>query len=178
MQKLFKIWNQIEKLLVGGFILGSVIMVLYAVFMRYVMEAAPEWVEELVIYLVIWAVYIVCSTLAEERGHVGATFVVDLLPAGIRRWIEVAIAILGLIFAAFIAYYGFLIVDLALISGEVSESTLRFPMWVAYLTVPVGMTLLFFRLLKRLWFLIMRFSPDSLSQAHKAIPPDNQAQSK
>ena len=161
-----------EKLVVGSLMLASVFIVLYAVFMRYVMEAAPEWATELVIYMIIWAVYIVCSTLAEERGHVGATFVVDMLPGRIRRWIEVGITVLGLVFTVAIAYFGYIIVDLALTSGEVSESTLRFPMWFAYLTVPVGMTLLFFRFLKRLWFLLTRFNPESFGLGHETIHLD------
>ena len=160
MQKIYQTWNYIEKLLSGLLLFSSVIIVLYAVFMRYVMHAAPEWTEELVIYLVVWAVYIISSLLAEERGHVGATFIVEFIPIKIRRFIEVGTGILCLFFSMMVVYYGLFFVDIALKMGEVSASTLRFPMWIAYLAIPVGMILFSFRIIIRLYFLIFKFSDD------------------
>ena len=162
MQKLLNTWGRLEAFLVGLFTFAAAMITLYAVFMRYVMKAAPEWSEEVAIYLIVYAVYIVSSTLQEARGHVGATFFIELFPLPVRRWVEVATNIIGFIFSVIIVYYGIYIVRATFLMGEVSYTSLRFPMWVAYLAVPIGITLLSFRLIRRIWFLLFRFSPDLL----------------
>jgi len=161
--RLLNNWNRVEKFIVGLFTFSAAMITLYAVFMRYVMKAAPEWSEEVAIYLIVWAVYLVSSTLQEERGHVGATFFIELFPLPVRRWVEVATNIIGFIFSVLIVYYGIYIVRATYMMGEVSYTSLRFPMWIAYLAVPVGIALLSFRLIRRLWFLLFRFSPDQLA---------------
>ena len=162
MQKLLNTWGRLEEFFVGLFTFAAAMITLYAVFMRYVMRAAPEWSEEVAIYLIIYAVYIVSSTLQEERGHVGATFFIELFPLPVRRWVEVITTVIGLIFSVIIVYYGIYIVHATFSMGEVSETSLRFPLWISYAAVPFGIALLTLRLIRRLWFLLFRFSPDLL----------------
>jgi C4-dicarboxylate transporter DctQ subunit len=161
-KKLISVWGSAERFIVGFFTFTAAMITLYAVFMRYVMKAAPAWSEEVAIYLIIYAVYIVSSTLQEERGHVGATFFIELFPLPVRRWVEVITVVIGLIFCVVIVYYGIYIVRMTIMMGEVSETSLRFPLWIAYSAVPIGITLLTLRLIRRLWFLLFRFSPDLL----------------
>lgn len=162
MQKLLETWGRIERFIVGLFTFAAAMITLYSAFMRYVMKAAPEWSEEVAIYLIVYAVYIVSSTLQEERGHVGATFFIELFPVPVRRWVEIMTNIIGFIFALIIVYYGVYIVHATYSMGEVSETSLRFPLWISYAAVPVGIALLALRLIRRIWFLLFRFSPDLL----------------
>ena len=162
MEKLLSTWGRIEQFIVGVFTFSAAMITLYAVFMRYVMKAAPEWAEEVAIYLIVYAVYIVSSTLQEERGHVGATFFIELFPLPVRRVVEVITTVIGLVFSMVIVYYGIYIVKMTIMMGEVSETSLRFPLWISYAAVPIGVALLSLRLIRRLWFLVFRFSPDQL----------------
>ncbi|WP_299980829.1 TRAP transporter small permease [Desulfobacula sp.] len=171
MKIIIKIWNRIEKIVFGGFSCCALLVILYAVFMRYVMGSAPEWSEEVAIYMTIWSVYLASSTIAENKEHIGATFIFDLFPSTLRRLIKIVTTFLGIIFSIAITYYGFVIVRAAINMGEVSETSLRFPMWLAYLAVPVGFSLLSLRFTKELWLLLFQFTPDLLKGSHEDIRP-------
>lgn len=167
MKKLVKAWNWLEQFLVGVLAFSAIIVTLYSVFMRYVLNNAPEWVEEIVTYMIIMAVYIIASTLAEERGHVGATFIVDRFPKKYRRIIEIINGALSLIFFLVVMYLGVKIIRVTLMTGESSMSSMRFPMWITYLSVPLGASLLSLRSIKRLYRLLFRFTPEDLKESHE-----------
>ena len=167
MEKLLNLWNLVERRISGVLAFVGTGIVLYAVFMRYFVANAPEWSEEIVTYLFILVFYISASTLAEERGHIGATFLVERLPAKYRRWVEIINACLALGFCLVVAYLGFLIVKVAWLMGEKSESSIRFPMWMPYLSVPLGMSLIFLRYVKRLVRLLFYFTPEDLKETHE-----------
>jgi C4-dicarboxylate transporter DctQ subunit len=167
MGKILHAWNWVEGQITGILAFIGTVIVLYAVFMRYFMANAPEWTEEVVSYLFIMAFYISASTLTEERGHIGATFIVEKIPEKYRRWIEVVNGCLALGFCLLVAYLGFRIVKVAWLMGEKSESSVRFPMWVPYLSVPLGMSLIFLRYVRRLYRLLFSFAPEDLNERHE-----------
>ena len=62
-KKILKIWDILELYLAGTVLAVAVGFSFYQVVMRYVFNRAPEWAEESVMYLIIWAVYIISSKL-------------------------------------------------------------------------------------------------------------------
>jgi len=164
LKKILSGWDLTEKYLAGILGLFSVFAAFYQAFMRYVFSLSPEWTEETVVYVVIWAVFIVASTLTKERGHVGATFFVEKFSTPVRRWIEVVNSLLSMAFCFLICWWGYRIVHVAFITDERSLTALRYPMWIWYLAVPVGTTLIFLRHLIMLYRLIWRFEDRSILQ--------------
>lgn len=162
MKNVLRVWDWLERYWVGvsGFI--CTIIVLYSVFMRYILKNAPEWSEEVVIYIFIMAFYITASTLVEEKGHVRATFIVERIPLRYRRIIEIMNGIFALGFCLIVTYYGIFIVNMTILTGERSETSLRFPMWITYLSVPIGTSLISLRYINRLHRLLSRFSSEDL----------------
>ena len=154
MKKILGLWDRAESSLVGilGFI-GTVIQ-LYSIVMRYFFKNPPEWTEEIVIYIFIMAFYITASTLVGENGHVKATFIVDRLPVKYRKIMEIITAMLALIFCLVVTYFAVVIVKMAMVTGERSETSIRFPMWISYLSVPIGTSLISLRYVKQLFDLI------------------------
>ena len=59
MKNLLKTWNWLEKTLGGVLAFGATMCIFYGVIMRYVFSSSPEWVEEVVIYMIVWAVFII-----------------------------------------------------------------------------------------------------------------------
>lgn len=166
MGKALKFWNTLEKYFVGIVALTATLLAFWGVIARYSFSYSPDWLEEIVVYMIIWSVFIVASTVAEERGHVGATFLVEMLPPTTRRMVEILTASLSLTFCVLICYWGYQIVHIAYITDERSSTLIRYPLWGCYLALPAGMTLVTARYLKRLFRLIFRFSQSDLLEHH------------
>ena len=77
MSKWEKGWTWVEKFIVGLLAFAATLIAFYGVITRYIFKRPPDWAEEIVIYLIIWAVFITASILAEEKGHVAATLIVE-----------------------------------------------------------------------------------------------------
>jgi C4-dicarboxylate transporter DctQ subunit len=160
-------WNRVEKFLFGLIGLAAVASAFYGVIMRYVFHAAPYWTEEICIYMIIWAVFIAASTLAEERGHVAATLIVERFSMQVRRILAIFNGILTLGFCGIISWYGFLIVLQTYACGERSPTALRFPLWISYLSVATGCTLVSIRYLIRIYRLLFQFQTSEILESHE-----------
>ena len=156
--KILKIWDAFELYTTGIFLSIATAFAFYQVIMRYVFNNAPEWAEESVLYLIIWAVFIISSKLVRDEEHVGADFVIRRMPFKVQRVIEIVNCILALLFCGIVIWYGFQIVSAAFSMGERSTTRLRFPMWIAYLAVPSGSCLILLSYLRRIYLLIFQFS--------------------
>ena len=160
-------WNQAEGFLFGFLNLAALAAAFYGVIMRYVFHAPPYWTEEVCLYLIIWAVFIAASTLAEERGHVAATLLVERLPMQVRRILATFSAIICMGFCGFICWYGFQIVWQTYACAQRSSTALRFPLWIAYLAVAAGCLLVGIRYVLRIYRLLFRFQRSDILEAHE-----------
>lgn len=160
-------WNQVEKFLVGLLAFFAVAIAFYGVILRYVFHAPPYWTEEICIYMIIWAVFLVSSTLAEEKGHVAATLLVERFPLKIRRILAVFNGILALGFCGIVAWYGFFIVLQTYLCDQRSPTALRFPLWISYLAVAAGCTLVGIRYGMRIYRLLFRFQVSEILESHE-----------
>ncbi len=162
-------WNQVEKFLIGLLALASVACAFYGVVMRYIFQMTPDWIEEIVIYMVIWSVFLVASTLVEERGHVAATLLVERFPLKMRRFLAVFNGLLALAFCLLIVQFGLQIVADAFLKDARSVTSLRFPLWISYLSVVTGCTLMSIRYGIRIYRLLFFFETSQILEEHERI---------
>jgi C4-dicarboxylate transporter DctQ subunit len=162
-------WNLVEKFLVGLLALASVASAFYGVIMRYLFQMTPDWIEEIIIYMIIWSVFLVASTLVEERGHVAATLLVERFPLKMRRFLAIFNAILALAFCLLIVIFGFHIVNDAFLKDARSVTSLRFPLWISYLSVVTGCALMSIRYGIRIYRLLFFFEISQILEEHERI---------
>jgi C4-dicarboxylate transporter DctQ subunit len=160
-------WTRVEKFIVGLLTLSATLIAFYGVITRYVFHNPPDWAEEICIYMIIWAVFITASTLAEEKGHVAATLIVEKFPMKTRRYLAVFNGVVALAFCVAVAYLGFKIVSAAYLNDERSVSALRFPVWIPYLSVATGCTLVALRYAIRVYRLVFSFQPSEILETHE-----------
>jgi len=130
------------RLLAGVVGLAALLLLCFEVVARYFAPSVlPDWGSEIVIYLTVWALFLVAGELALDGGHVHADFVVDRLDTIWKFRLGLLGAFAGLIFSLIFLWYGYQVVAFAWMIGEEGESTLRFPKWIYYLSLPVGMAL-------------------------------------
>ena len=160
-------WIKAEKFIVGLLAFSATLLAFYGVITRYVFKRPPDWAEEICIYLIIWAVFISASTLAAEKGHVAATLIVERFSLKNRRYLAIFNGIVALAFCVSVAFLGFKIVAAAYINDERSITALRFPVWIPYLSVAVGCTLIALRYIIRVSRLLFSFQPSEIMETHE-----------
>jgi len=161
------VWDWIERTVVG--LLGAFAMVIAGlqVFGRYISpEHAITWAEEVIVYIAVWAVMIVASDLVRINGHVRPDLVLRLLRPQTQRWVEVFNCLVAITFTFGMVWYGWEVVDLAVLLDQRSSSDLQFPMWIYYAALPAGGLLMLIRYLVRLHRYLFRFDPRTMTIGH------------
>ena len=145
------IWDRIEQGLVGILGLAALACALWQVLSRYFFpQHSIGYAEEVIVYLLVWAVMIVSSQLVRTDSHVRPDVVRNLVPADIARWLEVFNCAAAIVFCAGLTWLGWRIVATAQAIDEHSASDLRFPMWIYYAALPAGGVLMAIRYAIRL----------------------------
>jgi C4-dicarboxylate transporter DctQ subunit len=146
-----KIWDRAEQTIAGMLGIAALALALWQVISRYFFpQNSINYAEEAIVYLVIWAIMIVSSQLVRVDGHVRPDLVLNVVPEGVKRWMEAFNSVAAIAFCAGLAWYGWQVVGTALLIDEHSASDLRFPMWIYYAALPAGGLLMLMRYLIRL----------------------------
>lgn len=111
------------------------LVVLYAVYMRYVINDSPRWTEEMARYLMVWASLLAMSIGMREHRHIGLTTLVKRLWGKYTKRVFLVADIAMLIFFAVVFVTGIMMTSF--VTKQHSPS-MNLPMWVPYLSIPVG----------------------------------------
>ncbi len=133
------LWLRIEDLLVGGLATAALLLCSYNVVVRYFHPAwTLELVDEVQVYVIVWAVLLSLGAVTVADRHVKADLFVTFFPPGLRRATELFIDLLGLAFAGMLLWYGATLAWQSWDYGDVSTTTLRFPLWIYFSALPAG----------------------------------------
>jgi C4-dicarboxylate transporter DctQ subunit len=175
------VWDVIERTVVGLLGAFALLIAVLQVFGRYIdPERAITWAEEVIVYIAVWAVMLVASDLVRSNGHVRPDLVLRLLRPQAQRWVEVFNCLVAIAFTAGMVWYGWDVVDTAVLLDQRSSSDLQFPIWIYYTALPVGGGLMLLRYCGRLFRYIFAFDPRTMTIGHAiehevpadlAVPP-------
>jgi C4-dicarboxylate transporter DctQ subunit len=162
-----RIWNAVEQTLVGLLGLLALGVGLWQIFGRYIdPQLSSGWGDELIVYILVWAVMIVSSQLVRHDGHVRPDLVLRHLRPQAQRWLESFNCLVAIAFCAGLAWYGWQIVETAWILDERSFTGLSFPMYIYYAAIPTGAVLMLLRYLIRLARYVFYFDPATMAMGH------------
>ena len=137
--------------LLSSIALGIASIVLtYSVFSRYFFHFSTDWQDELSVFLIVGAVFMSSAAIQARRGHVGIEAIVGLLPRGVNRVRQLAVDFASFAFCAFFAWKSWTLLHEAWVEGYVSSSSWSPPLWIPYLTMALGMSLLTLQILLQL----------------------------
>ena len=122
----------------------------YSVGARYFFKIPTEWQDETAVFLLIGAVFFSSAFVQSYRGHVGVEAIASLLSPRVNRWRMVVVDLASLLFCAFFAWKSWTLFIEALRDGYTSNSTWGPPLWIPYVLMALGMTLLAVQLLMAL----------------------------
>ncbi len=133
-----KVLNLVEKILemICTVFVGAIVLVLfYAVVMRYVFHMPPAWSIEASRFMFLWLVMFGAALVTRERSHIEIDFIVNWLPPKVRfLWVNL-LRLVMLAFCGVLIYYG---VKILPIVGQANSPTLEMSMGWLYASVPTG----------------------------------------
>ena len=120
---------------------GFVILVLTAVFFRYILNHALIWSDELLRYLFVWFSMLGAASVFRSDEHIRVDFFIERMPAGVQRYLKSVSMIAAGIFSLAMTVLGFFWVYE--MRGAIT-SALKWPInWFFYAALPVSSLLMF-----------------------------------
>jgi C4-dicarboxylate transporter DctQ subunit len=136
----------LEETFVGFTLLFATLLLFFGVVMRYFFNYAFEWSDELIRYLIIWSTFVGGGLCAQKGMHVKMDILLRLMPAGFLRYWNMFLTAVAILFSLFCMWQGYRMVLLTQSFGRTGVS-FPLPMWIPYLAVPGGYTLMFLHFL-------------------------------
>lgn len=146
-----RILKHLEDGLSAALLLFGLVIVVMEIASRATGSGSFLWSEEVSRYTLIWMTYLGVAAAVRANANIRVTVLIGMLPVRAQRALELAICLLCLVFALFVAWYGLAFVEGARMLGLMSsDSDLPIPIWVFQAIVPVGFALIALRLVERM----------------------------
>lgn len=131
-----------------------VLVVLYAVFMRYVLNMAPTWSEEVARYLMVWIALLAFSVALKRGQHIGLSLFVDrVFPSSSKKYVFLIADFFILLFFVVVFVEG---VSMAIFVAPQRSPSAVIPMWIPYTSVPAGSLLM---IIQTIYLIVEKLKP-------------------
>lgn len=114
----------------------------YSVVLRYFSPEPTDWQDEFSVFLLIGVSFGAAAWVHSQRGHIGIEALKAVLPPRLERWRQFIVDILSGLFCAFFAWKSWTLLHEAWVGGYTSSSSWAPPLWIPYLAMAAGTTLL------------------------------------
>ncbi|MBI3154695.1 MAG: TRAP transporter small permease [Burkholderiales bacterium] len=154
--------------LAAAALLVSLALIGWAVVMRYLFNAAPVWVDEVVGFALIAIVMLAAAQTLRRGEHIAVDLLTSRMPPRWRRWTQAWGALAAIAVAAILVVNGWETAALARTLGLLTEGHLEWPTWGLMLLMPAGGVLLALAGLEALWRALAGLPPRHDDGAHGA----------
>ncbi len=134
--------SDVGGILSAAFLWIIAVIVTYEVFMRYAFNAPTSWVQETSVYLWMAVGLLGAAVALKNDSHFSITIFIDKLSSKNRRRMQILTNFLGFLYSLAFVYQGFLQAKFAYDFKDVSTGLLATPLWIPWLTIPIGGILL------------------------------------
>lgn len=134
--------NRLIMMLGGIALIAASLVLTYSVVVRYILKIPTDWQDETAVFLLIGATFLCSASVQARRGHVGIEAFATLLSPAANRVRLMLVDIMSVAFCAFFAWKSWTLLHEAWVDDQHSTSSWGPPLWVPYLLMASGMTLL------------------------------------
>lgn len=148
-----KLIDRLNRAIVGASAIALLVascVLTYSVVLRYFSPQPTDWQDEFSVFLLIGVTFMSAAWVQSQRGHIGIEAVAAVLPPGLDRLRLRLVDAASALFCAFFAWKSWTLLHEALVEGYVSSSSWSPPLWIPYLTMSLGMSLLTLQILLQL----------------------------
>ena len=161
--------DRLENVAMVAFMSIATVITAVQVVYRYGFNSSFYWAEEVVIYSIICMSFVGASMGVRHGTHISVDILNAIVSPAINRYLHIIAAILGLVFAGFMIYFGFQLFFNTLNRGQLTAA-LRLPMAWFYLPIGVSGILLVFRYL---WLIQDVWSKPPVDHAKELVADPN-----
>lgn len=122
-------------------LVAATLVTTHAVVVRYFLRQPTVWQTEVTIYLLMLVTFIGAAYGLRHHAHVGVDLIIDKVPARPQLLTRIITAILCLGVVLFLLWTSYQTWYEAYIYDHRSATSFRFPLWIAYAILPLGMLL-------------------------------------
>lgn len=145
-----KIFSSVERGFLGGVMIFTSLFLFVNVIMRYFFLFPIFWAEELVRYLMVWMIFVGASQVTKFGGHVAVDIVPRLLSRRVNTLLAFVVNLVCIFFCLVLAYYSLKQMLRVRAAHQISPA-MEIPMWIAYLSIPLGTVLMLVRYVQQIW---------------------------
>jgi len=172
MQKIIRIWNKTEEILVVVLIGIASYLTFQEVILRYVFNTGWSGSYEITVMALIWCTFIGASLGVKENIHIGVDVLVAKFGPKTQRILIIVSIALCLLFGIIVAVKGFEFSKFISRSKLLSRD-LRIPMEIGYLAIPVGGVLVSLRFIERLVY-VLKGESFAIDRLHELSEDDKE----
>jgi TRAP-type C4-dicarboxylate transport system permease small subunit len=132
---LIRLLVRLAEFLVTVIIFFITVVMILAVFFRFALNSSIGWSDEITSLLLAVMMFLVIGVGMHERFHIGLSAIFDRIGLSARRWLDVALHVVALMFFALIAAEG---IRVAMTSMDMRLATLPLPRGLFQLSAPIG----------------------------------------
>lgn len=132
-----------DAMLVIG-ILSAAIVLFINVVLRNIASSSLIWAEEYAKFSIIWVTFGGCGAAVREKAHMNISALYDVVGKNAQKVLDIFIALAGFAFSVFMIIYGIQLTIKTITTAQVSP-TMMLPMWIIYVSVPIGAALMALR---------------------------------
>jgi TRAP-type C4-dicarboxylate transport system permease small subunit len=114
----------------------------YSVVLRYFSPEPTDWQDEFSVFLLIGVTFLSAAWVQSQRGHIGIEALAAILPPKVNQARLLIVDLLSALFCAFFAWKSWTLLHEAWVEGYSSATSWAPPLWIPYLAMSAGMTLL------------------------------------
>jgi TRAP-type C4-dicarboxylate transport system permease small subunit len=130
---------------------AGAIVLTESVIVRYVLKQSTDWQDETTVFLLVGSTFLSAPYVQSVRGHVAIEALAEVLSPRANHWRVVLVDMASLAFCAFFAWKSWTLFDEAWVDGQTTSSSWGPPLWIPYITMSIGMTLLSLRIALQTW---------------------------
>ncbi len=123
-------------------LLAAALILTSSVLTRYFLHASTDWQDEASVFCLVGATFLCSAFVQAIRGHVGIAAVASLLPPAVDRLRVLVVDVGCLAFCTFFAWKSWTLLHEAWAEGQTTSSSWAPPLWIPYLLMALGMSLL------------------------------------
>jgi C4-dicarboxylate transporter DctQ subunit len=150
---MIRTFERLEEGLIALLLAIMTILTFSQVVMRYVFNDGLTWALEATMYMFGWLIFIGISYGVRIGSHIGVDALVRILPPAGQRIAGLIAIALALLYAGLVFYGGYKYVD-TMHTLSVEAEDLPIQRWVLLIVIPIGMGLMFLRLLQAGWAIL------------------------
>ena len=124
-------------------LVAAAVIITEAVIVRKVLNVSTIWQIEASVFMLIFVVFAGAPLVQKNEHHLNVDLVIIHLSPRTREIILIIVSILTCVLSAILAWYAWPMWWEAVVNNEHSESLWGPPLWIPYLFLPLGMTMLF-----------------------------------